>query len=126
MRKIVYLLALALMVPAFAAAQSRWDLTKNGTWKGVVVEQSCYKKDGFDKASAAEHNACALDCLKKGQPLGIMTDDDGYMQITGTLSKDNYAKLTQWIGKRVSIAGDSARDAFSARYVDVTKIAATK
>jgi hypothetical protein len=126
MGKIVCLLALAAMVPVAAVAQSTWSETTNGTWKGTVVEQSCYRSLGIDKASAAEHKACAQDCVKKGQPLGILTDDDGYRQIIGSMSNSNYAKMTQWIGRRVEVQGTSSRDAFSARYIDITKISASK
>jgi len=122
----VCVIALALMSLAVVGAQSTWPLTKSGTWKGVVVENSCYHKLGFDKVAAAEHQACALDCVKKGQALGIMTDDDGYMQITGNMAKDNFAKLVPWIGKRVTVTGDSSKDAFSARFIDIAKIAAAK
>jgi hypothetical protein len=126
MRKTVYPLALALMVPLVAAAQTTWVVEKNLKTKGVVVEWSCYHKLGIEKASAADHAACALDCVKKGQALGILSEDDGYLQITGNLAKDNYAKMTQWIGKRVAITGEMSRDAFSARFVDIATIVASK
>ena len=126
MRRMVYSLALALMVPALAAAQTSFPEVTNGKWKGVVVEQSCYRQLGADKAIAAEHNACALDCVKKGQPLAIVTDDDGVRLIIGDMSKDNYAKMTQWIGKRVAVTGKSSRDAFSSLYLDINTIAGAK
>lgn len=126
MRNMVSLLALALMVPVLATAQTTFPEASKGSWKGLVVEQSCYRKLGADKATAAEHNACALDCAKKGQPLALLTDDDGVRQIVGDMSKDNYAKMTQWIGKRVAVTGKASRDAFSSLYVDISTIAATK
>jgi len=126
MRKMVYLLALALTVPVLATAQTIFTEAAKGSWKGLVVEQSCYRKLGADKASASEHNACALDCVKKGQPLAIVTDDDGVRLIIGDMSKDNYAKMTQWIGKRVAVTGKSSRDAFSSLYLDVNTIVGTK
>jgi hypothetical protein len=126
MRRMVYSLALALMVPALAAAQTSFPEVTNGKWKGVVVEQSCYRQLGADKATAAAHNACAMDCLKKGQPLALVTDDDGVRKIIGNMSNDNYTKMTQWIGKRVAVTGNSSKDAFSSLYIDITTIAATK
>ena len=126
MRWIFCSLALALMVPAPAAAQTTFPEVTNGKWKGVVVEQSCYRQLGADKATAAEHNACAMDCLKKGEALAIVTDDDGVRKIIGNMSNDNYAKMTQWIGKRVAVTGSTRRDAFSSLYIDITTIAATK
>ena len=126
MRKLVYLLALALMVPVVTTAQSTWTENAKGSWKGLVVEASCYRKLGADKATAADHSACALDCVKKGQPLAIVTDDDGVRLIIGDMSKDNYAKMTQWIGKRVAVTGKSSRDAFSSLYLDISTIAGAK
>ena len=126
MRRIFYLLALALMVPAPAAAQTTFPEVTNGKWKGVVVEQSCYRQLGNDKATAAEHNACAMDCLKKGQPLALVTDDDGVRKVIGSMSNDNYTKMTPWIGKRVAVTGNTSRDAFSSLYIDITTIVATK
>ena len=126
MRKIVCLLALAALVPAAGLAQSTWTETTNGTWKGVVLEASCYKDKGVDASSAADHKACAQACVKKGQALGILTDDDGFRQIVGNMSNNNFAKMTQWIGRRVEVTGTSSRDAFSARYIDITKVSATK
>ena len=126
MRKIAYLLALAALLPAPGRAQTTWTETTNGTWKGIVVESSCYKDKGIDKVSGADHKQCALDCVKKGQALGILTDDDGFRQIVGSMSNNNFAKMVQWIGRRVEVTGTSSRDAFSARYIDITKISATK
>ena len=127
MRKIICLLALAALVPAVGrAGQTTWTETTNGTWKGIVLESSCYKDKGVDAASAADHKACAQACVKKGQALGILTDDDGFRQIVGGMSNNNFAKMVQWIGRRVEVTGTSSRDAFSARYIDITKISATK
>jgi hypothetical protein len=126
MRKMGVLLALALMVPMLATAQSTWTDAPKGTWTGLVVEQSCYAKDGYAKAVSAEHMTCALDCLKQGKALALVTDDDGVRQIMGALSKDNYAKMTQWIGKRVTVTGATSHDAFSARFIEIKTIAAAK
>lgn len=126
MRKMVYVLALALMVPMLVTAQSTWIETANGKWSGVVVEQSCYMTQGHEKATAPEHKACALDCVKKGKPLSIVTDTDGVRKIVGDMAKDNYAKMIPWIGKRVAVTGESTRDAFSALYLDVKTVVATK
>ena len=125
MRKIVYVLALALTVPMLATAQSTWTENTKGSWKGLVVEYSCYMSDP-GKATAADHQACALDCVKKGKPLAIVTDDDGVRRIIGDMSKDNYAKMIPWIGKRVAVTGESSRDAFSALYIEIKTIAAAK
>ncbi len=47
-------------------------------------------------------------------------------KIVGNMSNDNYTKMTQWVGKRVAVTGNTSRDAFSSLYIDITTIAATK
>lgn len=126
MRKLVYLLAVALTVPMVVAAQTTWVVEKALKAQGTVVERSCYTKLGYDKARAADHNACALDCVKKGQALGVMTDDDGFLQITGPMAKDQFAKVVPFIGKRVAITGAMSRDAFSARFIELATILPAK
>ena len=98
---------------------------KTGTWKGVVLERSCFRKLGLEKASAADHAACTQECIKKGQPLGVLTDEDGFMTIVGDMAKDNFAKVTKYVGKRVEVTGTSALPTgnYIPRQIDVTKIA---
>jgi len=133
MRKIVYMLALGLIGPSFAAAQQKilsnnYIDVKTATWTGVVLERSCFQKLGREKAAAADHLACALDCLKKGRALGILTDDDGFMTIVGEMAKDEFVRLTDYIGKRVEVTGTSALPTgnYIPRQIDVTRIAAEK
>src|SRR5690348_14498793 len=127
MRRTVYcLVALVMMFSPIVGAQTRWELQKAGTWKGVVVDHDCYKKLGADKAMEASQAACAAAGLKKGENFGIFTDEDGYMQIVGNLTKNKNAAIAPLLGKRAQVSGDSQRDAFSARFVEATKIVATK
>jgi hypothetical protein len=95
----------ALLLPAFATGQQAAKTIKNGSWKGVIIEESCYLELGLEKATAADHSGCAKECLKKGRPLGVLTDADGYLRIIGNSSKDNYGGLTQYIGQRVELTG---------------------
>jgi hypothetical protein len=133
MCRTVYGLALALLLSSSAGAQQKEfsknyiDVTK-GTWTGVILERSCFQKLGPAKAGAAEHVACTLDCLKKGLPLGILTDDDGFMTIVGDMAKDGFRELTQYIGKRVEVTGTSALPTgnYIPRQLDATKIVAVK
>ena len=111
MRKMLYRLApalalVALLAPAFTAAQQTGKAIRKGSWTGMLVEETCSVELGTAKASAADHKACAAECLTKGRPLGVITDNDGYMRIIGNTSKDKYAKLTQYLGKRVAVTGE--------------------
>ena len=129
MREIVVSMAVCLMAPCLAVAQQK-EFSKNfidvrtGTWKGVVLARSCFQKLGPEKAAASEHRACTDDALAKGLPLGILTDDDGFMNIVGELAKEKFAAVTQYIGARVEVTGTSALPTgnYIPRQIDITKI----
>jgi len=73
------------------------------TIKGQVVDVVCVMKD---KANAgADHAACATSCAKRGQPVGIVTDD-GLYEITGDYAANNNAKLIEFIAKTVEVKGE--------------------
>ena len=128
MRRIFVSMALCL-APCVGAAQQK-DFSNNfidvrtGTWKGVVLERSCFQKLGPEKAAAKEHRACTDAALAKGLPLGILTDDDGFMNIVGELAKEKFAAVTQYIGRRVEVTGTSALPTgnYIPRQIDVTNI----
>jgi hypothetical protein len=130
MPKMVGLVLLGLVASVIVAAQEK-EFSKNyidvktGTWKGVVLERSCFRKLGLEKARAADHAACTEECIRKGQPLGILTDEDGFMTIVGEMAKDNFARVTKYVGKRVEVTGTSALPTgnYIPRQIDVTKIA---
>jgi len=130
MARMIGIVFAGLMFSLVLAAQEK-EFSKNyidvktGTWKGVVLERSCFRKLGLEKASAADHAACTQECIKKGQPLGVLTDEDGFMTIVGDMAKDNFAKVTKYVGKRVEVTGTSALPTgnYIPRQIDVTKIA---
>src|SRR5262245_42479682 len=99
MRKAPVAMVIWLAACCLAAAQQK-EFSKNfidvktGTWKGVILERSCFQKLGPEKAAAKEHRACTDDALARGLPLGILTDDDGFMNIVGELAKEKFAVVT--------------------------------
>jgi hypothetical protein len=101
---------------------------KTGTWTGVIVERSCFQKLGAQKANAASHQTCAMECVQKGQPLAILTDDDGLMTITGEMAADKFAKIVQYLGKRVEVSGTSGQPTgnYIPRQIQITTIAPEK
>jgi hypothetical protein len=101
---------------------------KTGTWAGVIVERSCFQKLGAEKAAAASHQACAMECVQKGQPLAILTDDDGLMTIVGEMAANKFEKLVPYLGKRVEVSGTSGQPTgnYIPRQIQITKIAAAK
>jgi hypothetical protein len=81
------------------------------TYKGEVVEVSCYSKLGVAKGTGAAHVACALDCAKQGKPLGLLTDGDGLFKFMGDYTTNNNAKLLPFVGKQVEVKG--TRDVYT-------------
>ena len=75
------------------------------TFKGEVVEISCYSKQGVAKGTGAAHVACAIDCAKQGKPLGLLTDGDGLFRFMGDYAENKNAKLILFIGKQVEVKG---------------------
>lgn len=98
------------------------------TLRGEIVEISCYRKNGAAEGTGAAHIACAKDCVKKGNPLGILSDGDGLFKIVGSLTQDNNAKLVPYIGQTVSVTGVELRisNNYDVRSFEVQKIAAVK
>ncbi len=96
------------------------------TIRGEVIDQSCYRKLGVEKGTGAAHLSCALDCAKKGQVLGILTDGDGLLKITGDYVANNNAKLIDYVGKYVEVSGTRDRFTDYSAAIKVTKITAAK
>jgi hypothetical protein len=93
------------------------------TVRGEIVEVSCYTKLGIEKSTGAGHAACAKECVGKGQPLGILTDGDGLIKITGDYADAQFAKLTPYIGRQVEVTGTPDRYLDYSRAIRVTKLA---
>ena len=92
------------------------------TVRGEIVEVSCYTKLGIEKSTGAGHAACAKECVGKGQPLGILTDGDGLLKITGEYTDAQFAKLTPYIGRQVEVTGTPDRYLDYSRAIRVTKL----
>jgi hypothetical protein len=92
------------------------------TLKGEIVEVSCFTKLGVVKSSGDAHVACAKDCVSKGQPLGILTDGDGLVKITGDFTANNYEKLVPYIGKQVEVRGTDDRYLDYSRAIRIVRV----
>ena len=92
------------------------------TVRGEIVEVSCYTKLGIEKSTGASHVGCAKECVGKGQPLGILTDGDGLLKITGDYADAQLAKLTPYIGRQVEVTGTPDRYLDYSRAIRVTKL----
>src|SRR5262245_17996684 len=95
------------------------------TYKGEIVEVSCFKK-GVAQSTGAAHVACAKECVQKGQPLGILTEGDGLVKITGDYAANKYAKLMDFICKTVEVRVTDDRYLDYSRAIKVTTIKRSK
>ena len=95
------------------------------TFRGEIVEASCFKK-GVAQSTGAAHVACAKECVQKGQPLGILTEGDGFVKITGDYAANKYAKLLDFIGKQVEVRGTDDRYLDYSRAIKITTIRLVK
>jgi hypothetical protein len=99
---LVALLLSAAAVSAQGPVTNRMTAT---TMRGTVVEISCFRQQGAATVATPEQIDCAKKRLADGGRLGILTEGDGLFQITGSLVRDNYAKLSPFIGQRVDMTG---------------------
>ena len=79
------------------------------TLKGEVVDVACYQEKSPEGGGYGdEHAACALTCAKKGQDLAVVTNDGLYI-ITGDVTKNNNAKLIEFVAKEVEARSEERR-----------------
>lgn len=114
MRKFYAILAavailLAFSSPAVFAQEAKKD-AKETTISGKLIDGACFAKQGKEKAVADAHNACNVKCAKAGQPLAIFTAKDEIFTVTGDYTKDNNAKLIDFVSKQVEAKGHVMTD----------------
>jgi len=71
MRKAIYLFLLVAIVSLALVAIADESA---GTWTGEVIDVACYVSHG-DKGRGPDHATCAKNCVKGGQPMGLLTED---------------------------------------------------
>jgi hypothetical protein len=119
------LVVIAAGVLSFGAAAIGQDQSEVMTFRGEIVEVSCFAK-GVAQSTGAAHVACAKECVQKGQGLGILTEGDGLIKITGDYAANKYAKLVGYIGKQVEVRGTSDRYLDYSRAIKVTRLTVVK
>jgi len=72
--------------------------------KGEVVELSCATSKGAGGRGDA-HAACAMDCARKGNPMGLLVEDDIYA-IAGDFTANKNAKLLDFVARKVEAKGE--------------------
>jgi hypothetical protein len=73
------------------------------TVTGMLVEAGCSATIGADGPSE-DHVACMVRCGRRGEPLGIVTDDGLYV-ITGEWAASNTATLLELMAEQVIATG---------------------
>ena len=86
--------------PAMPAA------AKTMTMKGEIVDLACYFTKG---AKGAQHQACALSCLKNGQPMGLLSADGTvYLLLAGHDDTKPFGQAKELAAAQVEVTGAMA------------------
>lgn len=92
----VFATAVLLAVTSLVAAPQ--------TIKGEVVDIACQKTKGAGGVGVG-HIGCIMTCARRGDPLGIVTDDAVY-EIAGDYAADKNAKLIDFLAQQVEATGE--------------------
>lgn len=77
--------------------------SKTVTIQGEVVDLSCYLSH---EGRGEKHAKCAIACIKKGLPMGILTDDGKLFVVLEDHAKaDAYQQLKKSAAKKVTVTG---------------------
>ena len=104
-----YLLALTLlsMVAAISGLLAQQHRQKPQTISGEVVCLSCYLTHG---AKGESHTKCAVACVNKGLPMGILTKDGKlFVVLEDHANADAYQQLKKFAAKTVTVTGIIAK-----------------
>ena len=100
-----YLLALTLLsvVAAISGLLAQQHRQKPQTISGEVVCLSCYLTHG---AKGESHTKCAVTCVNKGLPMGILTKDGKlFVVLEDHANADAYQQLKKFAAKTVTVRG---------------------
>ena len=100
MKKLTFaLVSLLVLAGAFTLHASE----EAESWTGEIVDIACYVPKG---ASGEGHAACARNCVKNGQPMGLLTED-GTVILLAANHKDGapYEGLKEHAGSTVNVTG---------------------
>ena len=87
------------------------------TLTGEVVDLTCYASHA---GQGSKHAKCALDCIKKGNPVAILSNDVLYAVISSDHESPN-AKLASFAGKQVVVTGEQS-EKNGMHFVDLDKV----
>ena len=98
------------------------------TYRGTIVEITCFRQQGAATAATPEQIGCAKKRVADGGRLGILTEGDGLFQITGSFADNKYAKLASFIGKTVEASGSEVviSNNYDYKSFEISKVVAAK
>lgn len=94
-----------LIATNWVSAQHKHSERENKivTIRGEVVCLSCYLSHN---AKGESHAKCAIACINKGLPMGILTDDGKLFVVLEDHAKaDAYQQLKKFVAKQVTVTG---------------------
>ena len=99
MQRVLMMLTAVLVAIGFAL-----PVAAEKTVTGMLVEAGCGSELG-DASPSDDHVACMVRCVRRGEPLGILTGE-GLYTITGDWAADNTEKLLGLMAKQVQATGE--------------------
>ncbi len=92
---------LGILFLSFESFISKKDEIKTIT--GEILDMKCYMSSG---ARGDGHKDCAASCVKRGAPMGIITDEDKvYLLIEDGKKAEAYEDAKKHAGDKVTITG---------------------
>lgn len=122
---------LCIVVLSATAALAQGPITNRmapTTFRGVIVEITCFRQQGAGTVSTPEQIGCAKKRVAEGGRLGILTEGDGLFQITGSFADNKYTKLAAFIGRSVDVSGAEVTisNNYDYKSFEVSKVAPAK
>jgi hypothetical protein len=72
--------------------------------QGEILDMSCYMGH---EAKGEKHKQCAVDCVKSGSPMGLLTKDGKvYLLVEDHANKAAFSSAKELAGEQVTLSGD--------------------
>ncbi|MBI1884353.1 MAG: hypothetical protein HYS08_09155 [Chlamydiae bacterium] len=102
MKKIVFAVLMSVIgLSAFAHEEGE---AKDDSIKGEVMDLACYASHP-DTGKGESHAKCAMQCMEKGLPVGVLTSDGVLYIALGSEHVSANKKLVPYAGKIVTVEG---------------------
>jgi hypothetical protein len=98
--------ALAVLAAGLALGGGPGSALAAETFSGEVLDLACYLPHP-QTGKGASHKKCAETCVKKGLPMGLLTEDNQvYVLLEDHDNPKPYAALKEKAAQKVTIEGD--------------------